>query len=59
MRKKQQFQWDRMNVGTDYYPEHWDESLWEEDLNRMLANGVETIRMTFLMRSWRSRRKPE
>ena len=45
MRKKQQYQWDRLNVGTDYYPEHWDESLWEDDLSRMLANGVETIRI--------------
>ncbi len=38
-------QGDRLVLGTCYYPEHWDKSLWEEDLNRMLANGIEVIRI--------------
>lgn len=45
MRKKQNFKWDRIQLGTCYYPEHWDRSLWEEDLQRMLANGIETVRI--------------
>lgn len=36
---------DKMTLGTCYYPEHWDESLWESDLDRMLANGIEVIRI--------------
>lgn len=39
------YQTERMSLGTCYYPEHWDESLWESDLKRMLANGIETIRI--------------
>lgn len=45
MRKKQNFQWDTLSLGTCYYPEHWDKSLWEQDLKRMLENGIETIRI--------------
>ena len=45
MRQKQKFQWDRLSVGTCYYPEHWDRSLWQEDLRRMKANGVGTVRV--------------
>ncbi|WP_246240517.1 beta-galactosidase [Anaerocolumna sedimenticola] len=36
---------DRISLGTCYYPEHWDKSLWREDLLRMLENGIETIRI--------------
>jgi beta-galactosidase len=28
-----------------YYPEHWDESLWKDDLTRMKKNGVAAIRI--------------
>lgn len=28
-----------------YYPEHWDAELWEEDLERMKAVGIGTIRI--------------
>lgn len=45
MRKEQNFKWDRLQLGTCYYPEHWDESLWEDDLKRMLSHGIETIRI--------------
>lgn len=45
MGKKQAFQWDSMTMGTCYYPEHWDESLWESDLDRMLRVGISTIRI--------------
>lgn len=34
-----------MSVGTCYYPEHWGEALWAEDLDRMLSSGVRTIRI--------------
>ncbi len=36
---------DRIILGTCYYPEHWPDSLWEEDLMRMLDNGIEVIRI--------------
>ena len=35
----------RLVMGTCYYPEHWPESLWEEDLDRMLQAGIEVIRI--------------
>ena len=34
-----------MTVGVCYYPEHWDRSLWEEDLRRMLEAGVTVVRI--------------
>ena len=45
MRKEQQFKWKQLELGTCYYPEHWDKSLWHEDLQRMKANGIFTIRI--------------
>lgn len=27
MRKKQNFQWEHLSLGTCYYPEHWDKKL--------------------------------
>ncbi len=34
-----------MLIGVDYYPEHWDESLWEDDMNRMADCGVKVVRL--------------
>lgn len=34
-----------LSLGVCYYPEHWDSSLWEEDLDRMLAAGLGTVRI--------------
>ena len=34
-----------MRIGVDYYPEHWDESLWASDLDRMLAAGIRVVRI--------------
>ena len=45
MERKQNFQWGKLELGTCYYPEHWDKSLWESDLDRMLAHGITTIRI--------------
>ena len=36
---------DHLTLGVCYYPEQWDESLWEDDLTRMLAAGIETVRV--------------
>ncbi len=36
---------ESITLGTCYYPEHWKEELWEEDLTRMLENGIRTIRI--------------
>ena len=42
---KQKYQWPEYTVGVCYYPEHWDESLWESDLDRMLAAGIHVVRI--------------
>ncbi len=34
-----------ITYGMDYYPEHWDESMWEEDCTRMAALGVNVVRI--------------
>lgn len=34
-----------IDLGVCYYPEHWDKSLWVEDLERMLAAGLKTVRI--------------
>lgn len=34
-----------MRTGVDYYPEHWDRSLWEQDAARMKEAGVKLVRM--------------
>ena len=36
---------DHMALGVCYYPEHWDESLWADDLLRMQALGIECVRV--------------
>lgn len=36
---------NQLVMGTCYYPEHWPESLWEDDLKRMLAHGITVIRI--------------
>ncbi len=36
---------DRLELGVCYYPEHWDESLWRDDLRRMAAHGIHTVRV--------------
>ena len=45
MGQQQTFQWKKLELGTCYYPEHWDKSLWEQDLDRMLEHGITTIRV--------------
>lgn len=34
-----------MKIGVDYYPEHWDENLWEKDAELMRETGVSLVRM--------------
>lgn len=34
-----------LEIGVCYYPEHWDKSFWKDDLARMKANGISTIRI--------------
>lgn len=34
-----------MRVGVDYYPEHWDSSVWEEDAARMQKVGISLVRL--------------
>ena len=41
----QRYAFAHMTVGTCYYPEHWDEALWAQDLARMQECGVTVIRI--------------
>jgi beta-galactosidase len=34
-----------MKVGVDYYPEHWDVSLWEHDARQMQEAGITLVRL--------------
>ena len=45
MRKSQNFRWNELSLGVCYYPEHWDRSLWQEDLRRMKEVGIGTVRI--------------
>lgn len=36
---------EKISLGVCYYPEQWEESLWENDLNRMLEMGIKTVRV--------------
>lgn len=36
---------EKLTLGTCYYPEHWDEELWESDLIRMEEHGIKIIRI--------------
>jgi beta-galactosidase len=38
-------QGDKILLGVCYYPEHWDKSLWKEDLKRMKDHGLEAVRI--------------
>ena len=38
-------QGNKILLGTCYYPEHWDESLWKDDLRRMKENGIIAVRI--------------
>ena len=39
------YQTDRVHLGVCYYPEHWPETVWEDDYRRMKAAGIDTIRI--------------
>lgn len=45
MNNKQNYRWKEMTMGTCYYPEHWKEELWAEDLDRMSDAGITVIRI--------------
>lgn len=34
-----------MRIGVDYYPEHWDRSLWKQDADLMKETGVKVVRL--------------
>lgn len=42
---QQNFLWKQMTMGVCYYPEHWEESLWAGDLERMKKAGISVIRI--------------
>jgi hypothetical protein len=45
MLKDKSIRENHLALGVCYYPEHWDESLWKNDLDRMKENGLETERV--------------
>lgn len=34
-----------MKIGVDYYPEHWDKSMWKSDASLMAETGVKVVRL--------------
>lgn len=42
---KKSIEMDKITLGVCYYPEHWEEALWEEDLIRMKEHGLSVIRI--------------
>lgn len=38
-------EFDKITLGVCYYPEHWDKSMWRDDLQRMKECGIEIIRI--------------
>ena len=45
MRKEQTFAWQELNLGTCYYPEHWDKDMWQSDARLMAQTGVKIVRL--------------
>ena len=45
MKNRQNYQWNSLTAAVCYYPEHWDRSLWENDLDRILDVGITVIRI--------------
>ena len=41
----QNHQWQNLTAGVCYYPEHWPENLWQDDLRRMKDVGISTVRV--------------
>ncbi|OWA34186.1 beta-galactosidase [Saccharibacillus sp. O16] len=37
--------YESIRMGVDYYPEHWDEAMWEEDVALMKRSGVAVVRV--------------
>jgi beta-galactosidase len=35
----------RFHLGVCYYPEHWPETLWDDDFGRMKAMGFSVVRV--------------
>lgn len=36
---------DKLTLGVCYYPEHWEKSMWADDLERMKSYGLSVIRI--------------
>lgn len=43
--KDASIQMDKVTLGVCYYPEHWPREIWADDLRRMLAHGIEVVRV--------------
>lgn len=37
--------YESVRMGVDYYPEHWDEEIWETDIALMKESGVAVVRV--------------
>src|ERR1044071_2972573 len=40
-----QTRYNKFLFGVDYYPEQWDEEMWEQDARRMREAGVNVVRI--------------
>lgn len=54
---KHAINFSRLVLGVCYYPEHWEENLWRDDLRRMKEYGIEVVRVAEF--SWSLMEKKE
>lgn len=40
-----QAQFSKLTMGVCYYPEHWAQSMWASDLDRILSSGIQVVRV--------------
>lgn len=45
MLKDKSMKLSQLTLGVCYYPEHWEEGLWRDDLQRMKAHGIKVVRV--------------
>ena len=45
MIKDKSLRLSKLTLGVCYYPEHWEEALWPDDLRRMKAHGIQAVRV--------------
>ncbi|WNS41367.1 beta-galactosidase [Paenibacillus sp. MMS20-IR301] len=45
MKQAEPGSYSKVQIGVDYYPEHWEEAMWEPDIKLMKETGVKVVRV--------------